>query len=307
MILKGREISTDTSWRAGRFDASAGPKQVLFGRMYEDFEIERSAFPAGSRVFAIASAGCTAIRLSEDHEVTAVDINPIQLAYAQRRALGAPVETGSAERMMQSGRRGFPLIGWTHKTLDTFFSLEDTDQQTMFWQKNLDTWRFRLAFDAATSRAVLRLTYAPNLLAMMPKHIGPVLRARMERCWSLHPNATNPYARSLFLDEADVDLVADSSLAHASKVHFACADAVSYLEGCAAGSFDAFTISNILDGATAVYCHRLFAALKRAASQNAVVVIRSFAESDAPSPTNYAARDRSILWGIVAVTEVAAL
>ena len=135
-------LSTDTPWLAGRFDATTGPPQLLFGRMYEDAEIEGKTFPRGSRVFAIASSGCTAIRLSEDHEVTAVDINPVQLAYAERRAQGAPIETGSAERMMRLARGLFPLIGWTRRRLDTFFAMQDPAKQLAYWKGTLDTQRF---------------------------------------------------------------------------------------------------------------------------------------------------------------------
>ena len=52
-------MTTATAWKAGRFDARVGPKQILFGRMYEDAAIERAAFRPGGRVFCIASAGCT--------------------------------------------------------------------------------------------------------------------------------------------------------------------------------------------------------------------------------------------------------
>jgi S-adenosylmethionine:diacylglycerol 3-amino-3-carboxypropyl transferase len=303
MKFKISDTETDTSWRAGRFDASTGREQVLFGRMYEDVEIERGAFPPGSRVFAIASAGCTAIRLSAEHDVTAVDINPVQLAYARRRAGGAPIEIGSVERMMMLGRKAFPLMGWTRGRLDTFLSLDETHQQNIFWQKHLNTWRFRQSFDMATSRALLGLIYAASFLRIMPSRIGPILRARMECCWSMHPNATNHYARTLFLDDPS----ADSCLESATTIRFACADAANYLENCPRGSFDAFTLSNVLDGATEAYRHRLFAAVKQAATPGAIVVIRSFANPDAPLPSNYAAQDRSMLWGITEVKEVEAL
>jgi len=65
--------------------------------MYEDSGIELRAFKPQSRVFCIASAGCTARALAAaGHEVTAVDINPMQLAYAKSRAAGEPAQVGSA-------------------------------------------------------------------------------------------------------------------------------------------------------------------------------------------------------------------
>jgi len=305
--VENPDRSAGTRWEAGRFDASSGPPQLLFGRMYEDSEIEATAFPRGSRIFAIASAGCTAIRLSVDHEVTAVDINPVQLAYAQRRARGAPRETGSAERMMRLCRNAFPLIGWTRQRFDTFFRMQDTGEQLRYWKETLDTQRFRRAFDTATTQALLRLIYARSFLERMPRHIGPVLRARLERCWTLHPNATNPYARSLFLDSDDPLTDMPSEVARYAPIHFACADAATYLEGCAPGSFDAFTLSNIFDGATAAYRERLMLAMKHAAASGATAVIRSFAEPDAELSPNYASQDRSPLWGVVQVAEVESL
>jgi S-adenosylmethionine:diacylglycerol 3-amino-3-carboxypropyl transferase len=301
------ETSTETLWKAGRLDTSPGPPQLLFGRMYEDVEIEGNAFPRGSRVFAIASAGCTAIRLSANHKVTAVDINPVQLAYAQRRAQGAARETGSAERLMRLGRNAFPLIGWTRQRFDTFFSMREPLEQLAYWKSTLDTQRFRHAFDTVTSQALLRLVYAPAFLERMPRRIGPALRARMERCWSLHPNATNPYARSLFFDGVDPYSDLSSGFSHRTPIRFVCADAASYLESCTPGCFDAFTLSNIFDGAMTVYRERLIHAMKRAATKDAVVVIRSFAEPESDSPANYAPQDRALLWGTVHIAEVRSL
>jgi Protein of unknown function (DUF3419) len=69
-------------WRNGRLDARPGPATVLFGRMHEDWSIEASLFPPGSRVLCIASAGCTALALADrGNIVTAVDINPAQIDY----------------------------------------------------------------------------------------------------------------------------------------------------------------------------------------------------------------------------------
>ena len=56
----------ETVWVAGRFDAKAQSKKILFGRMYEDAPgIELKAFKPKGRVLCIASAGCTA--MAPDH------------------------------------------------------------------------------------------------------------------------------------------------------------------------------------------------------------------------------------------------
>src|SRR5258708_17984571 len=79
-----------TPWQAGSFRGRT--RQLLFGAMYEDPAMELEAFAPRSRVFCIAAAGCTARALSAaGHDVTAVDINPEQVQYAQARAAGAPM------------------------------------------------------------------------------------------------------------------------------------------------------------------------------------------------------------------------
>ena len=62
-----------------------------------------------------------------------------------------------------------------------------------------------------------------------------------------------------------------------------------------------------MDGAEASYRARLFTAVKRAATPDAVVVLRSFGEPPAALATNRAAEDRAMLWGIVDVKPAASL
>ncbi|HEY6986911.1 MAG TPA: hypothetical protein VH369_00930, partial [Bryobacteraceae bacterium] len=85
-------------------------------------------------------------------------------------------------------------------------------------------------------------------------------------------------------------------------IRFACEDAASYLEACRPASFDAFSLSNIADGVPACYVGRLCRAIERAATPEAVVVTRSFAEPNRSIHENLAARDRSMIWGTVRVT-----
>jgi S-adenosylmethionine:diacylglycerol 3-amino-3-carboxypropyl transferase len=292
-----------TAWERGRFDARGGPRAVLFGRMYEDTVVEAAAFRPGGRVFCIASAGCTAMALAPRHEVVAVDINPVQLAYAERRIAGEPGVQGTAERVMAFARTFAPTVGWSAARLSTFLDLADPEAQAVYWRRHLDTRRFRAAFDGLLSLTALRAVYASPFLAFLPPRLGAVMRSRMERCFARHPNRTNPYARALLLGE----LPADAPPPDASAVRLVHADAAAFLEGEPAGGFDGFSLSNILDGADAAYERRLFAAVKRAAAPDATVVLRSFREPPAPRPTNRAAEDRAMLWGIVDVGPAAAL
>ncbi len=286
-----------TVWERGRFDARVGPSEVLFGRMYEDASIELDTFEPGSRIFCIASAGCMAMKLAPHHEVVAVDINPVQLAYANRRFEGDSGFRGKAERVMDLVRFFGPLVGWWPSRVRAFLELGDPVEQLEYWSRYLSTWRFRTAVDALFSVTALRSVYAPRFLDFLPRRLGVVMRGRMERCFARHPNRTNPYARALLLGELSSDPVPPE----AKDIRLVHADAASFLENGPPGSFDGFTLSNILDGVDDAYRQRLWAAVKRAAAPRAAVVVRSFGEASAGSPANRAADDRAMLWGSVLV------
>ena len=271
--------------------------------MYEDAEVECEAFRGSGRVFCIASAGDTARRLADDHEVVACDINPAQLAYARRRASGGPPETGDAERALSVARALMPLVGWTRRVLGAFLALSDVGEQVAFWQQHLDTRRFRAGLDLVMSPTILRAVYAPQLLSSLPANFGHVLKRRLERGFARHPNVLNPYAQSLLLGVT----VGERQPRAAQNIEFVEGDAAAWLESCPPGSFDGFSLSNILDGAEPSYRSRLGQAVRRAATGNAVVVLRSFAEPQPGLHNNRAESDRSLLWGIVDVRSAQAL
>jgi len=295
--------AAETVWEHGRFDARGGPGKVLFGRMYEDASIEVAAFRPGGRVFCIASAGCTAMLLAPRHDVVAVDINPVQLAYAEQRFAGERGVHGTAERVMAFGRSFAPLAGWWPARVREFLDLDDPAVQIEFWRRHLDTFRFRTAIDGLMSLTALRSVYAAPFLDFLPPRLGAVMRARMERCFARHGNRTNPYARALLLGE----LSTATPPPEAKDVQLVHADAATWLERQPAGSIDGFALSNILDGADGAYRLRLFDAVRRAAAPEAVVVLRSFREPPVGLSTNRAADDRAMLWGIVDVRPAATL
>ncbi|MBL8922993.1 MAG: DUF3419 family protein [Myxococcaceae bacterium] len=287
----------ETPWVAGRFDAKVSGRQVLFGRMYEDPAIELDAFKGAGRVLCIASAGCTAMKLAPHHEVVAVDINPVQLAYAAQRFAGEPPVRGKAERVMDVMRFFAPLVGWWPATLRAFLELDDPKAQAEFWRARLDTWRLRAALGLVFSFTALRAVYSSRFLDFLPRRLGAVFHQRLARGFANSPNRSNPWARALLLGELSTD-VPPPEVKQVQLVH---ADAASFLEGQPAQSFEGFTLSNILDGAAPAYRERLFAAVKRAAKPGAKVVLRSFGEPPGLLPTNRAAFDRSLLWGVVDV------
>ncbi len=290
-----------TGWARGRFDAQRGPRQLLFGRMYEDAAIERAAFAPGGRVFCIASAGCTALALAPDHDVAAVDLNPVQLAYAAGRIAGDPVVRGTAERLMAAGRAAAPLVGWSRAHLRALLDLDEPAAQLAYWRAHLDTRRFRAAFDGLLSVTALRAVYATPLLVGLPRRLGAVMRARLERGLGRHGNRDNVYLRALLLGDAPDP----SPPLQARTIQLEQADAAEYLERAPAASFDGFTLSNILDGGGAAYRRRLFAAIRRAAAPGAVVILRSFAEPRSALARERAGADRAAIWGSVEVRPAA--
>jgi S-adenosylmethionine:diacylglycerol 3-amino-3-carboxypropyl transferase len=267
--------------------------------MYEDTAIEARAFAPGGRVFCIASAGDTALALGGQHPVVAVDINPVQVNYARARLEGAPATAGAAERLLAVGRALLHLAGWRRAVVEEFLAFDSIEPQLGFWQQHLDNARFRAGVDLLLSGMGLRQVYASPFLRALPRRFGRVMRGRMERCFRHHPNATNPHARALLLGEYPPQ----SRPSH--PVEIVCADAAGYLESVPPRTFDGFTLSNVLDGTPAAYRARLLAAVRRAATDRARLVLRSFAEPEQPSTTNTAAEDRSMLWGCVHVTEPA--
>jgi hypothetical protein len=291
--------TASTPWRRGPFRIRAN--RISFGQTYEDSGIELRVFKKRSRVFSIAGAGCTVRALAAaGHQVTAVDIDTQQLAYARSRASGEPGRIGAAERVLALGRGFAALAGWTPEKLEEFLTFSNCSQQIEYWDQWLDTRLWRAGVDALLSERLLSLCYAGPFIASLPPQFGRQIRRRLRRCWASHPNRSNPYAASLLLG-----VPLDDPGPPSTPIRFVCADAADFLESSPPAAFDAFALSNIGDGASPEYLRRLRYAIKYAAAPDAVVVSRTFAEPASDTAANWATLDRSMLWGVVDVRSIA--
>jgi S-adenosylmethionine:diacylglycerol 3-amino-3-carboxypropyl transferase len=319
-------MNATTPWNRGRLDARRGKPRLLFGQMYEDWDIEAEVLPAAGRVFCIASAGSTSMALAaRGLTVTAVDINPAQVDYVRARLQGAAPRAGTADWFFAAGRRFLPLMGLRRSLIRQFLELADPSAQVRFWRAQLDTARFRAALALAINPLALRALYSSTFVRVLPKRFDRIIRARLERCWARHPNRTNPYAWRFFLgtDSPDAPTLPSPNVSNARmalkrrsrgptgpasgggiEIELVCADAAAYLESCPPASFIGFSLSNILDGTEPAYGERLMAAVRRSAQDGAVVVLRSFMEPPPGESTEWAAKDRSMLWGRLTVEKV---
>jgi S-adenosylmethionine:diacylglycerol 3-amino-3-carboxypropyl transferase len=301
-------MAATTPWGRGRLDAGRGHPRLLFGRMYEDWTVEAEVLPATGRVFCIASAGDTSAALAaRGLTVTAVDINPAQVDYVRARFAGAPPRAGTADRFFAAGRRFLPLMGLRRSLVRQFLELTDPAVQVRFWRTHLNTARFKAALAVAINPLALRAVYSGTFVRVLPPRFDRIIRARLERCWARHPNRTNQYAWQFFLG-IDPPGYSAPTLRESGggkvALELVCADAAAYLESCSPAHFIGFSLSNILDGTEAAYGERLMAAVRRSAQDGAVSILRSFMEPEPGESTEWAARDRSMLWGRLRVEKV---
>jgi len=191
------------------------------------------------------------------------------------------------------------------RELQRFLCLAAPPEQDRLWRQRLETRRLKAALRLALDRRLLRLAYAGVFPAILPPRFDLAVRERLARTFARHPNRDNPYAWRLLLGsdppEGEEPL---SPLAAGTAIDFACADAAEFLERCPEGSFDGFSLSNVLDAAPPPYRERLLAAVGRAAAPGAVAVLRSFLPPGDDAAALWAARDRSPLWGGIEVLHI---
>ncbi|CAL9450345.1 hypothetical protein SUDANB121_02443 [Nocardiopsis dassonvillei] len=295
-------------WSAGRILAlpGRGPR-LLFGRMYEDPRVELRAFPpAPARVLCIASAGDTAAALSRaGYDVTAIDVNPVQLAYARARLDGgAPAVAGSAELMLAAGRRAAALAlpAWRPAPLDAFLGLDDPPVQSSWWRTRLDGPGLRLLMGAALRPVgLLAATLAPGFRHVVPARFDAALRSRTARVVARHPNNDNPLLAALLAGRpADPPAPA----LRPGPVRWLAGDIAEHLESVPARTYDAVTLSNVLDGPGPAYRRRLRAAVERAVRPGGTAVLRSVGGTPGSAAAERAAEERCPLWGSLYATAV---
>ncbi|OXY92390.1 DUF3419 family protein [Streptomyces diastatochromogenes] len=295
---------TGTPWARGRLLGGFGGPGLLFGRMYEDWGVELAVFPPpGARVLCIASAGDTAAALAAaGYEVTAVDVNPVQLTYARERLAGAATREGTAEAVMRLGRGTAArlLPAWRRAELHDFLALDDPVEQLRRWRAELDTPGLRrLMRVALRPGGALAVALRPSFAGVVPPRFDEVLRRRLERTVGRHPNAHNPWLWRL-LAGAEPPGTPPPRAPGVRLVHD---DVVHALEQAPCGSYEAVTLSNVLDGPGPDFARRLRAAVRHAVRPGGVVVLRS-AREPGPGGPGWAAEDRSALWGVVRVVRL---
>jgi hypothetical protein len=289
-----------TPWGAGRFDARPGPARLLFGRTFEDPAIEQDLFPGSGTVLCIASAGDTARALAAPgRSVTAVDVNPAQLAEVRRRLAGHAPRAGAADHLLALGRAALVPLGWRPARLERFCRLRDPAEQAAQWRR-LASPAVRAAVRAALSPAVLRLAYGAPFAHLAPAGFGATMLDRIGARVTTSPNAENPWLARLLTGAWTRP---DPPAGAAGRIDLRAGDVATVLEGLPPGALDGISLSNVLDGPGPAYAARLLAAAHRAGRPGAPIIVRSLLVDDDrdPGARRLAERDRSLLWGAITV------
>jgi len=272
-------------------------QRLVFGRMYEDAAIESQVLPPG-RVLCIASAGDTALALAADgRQVVAVDLNHAQISYVRSRLDGAPTRSGSVERLLAGARMVLDHTAWRRADLPAFCRLNDLAEQQLRWRRDFDTPTFRAVLGSVLSPLSVRAAGFAAFTSGVGTRFDSLMRDRLHLGLGRHRNADNPYLQALLLGRLGSTAGGSAGGAAADAIDLLRVDVAGYLESAPVGSFNGFSLSNVLDGADAAYCQRLRAAVRRAAAPGAVAVWRTFRTATSDADREWAARDRSLFWG----------
>lgn len=293
---------TRGSRRKGR--SSANPRQrLLHGWDWVDPRIELEELAPGSRVLVTAGAGEMVAALAHaGHRVTGIGANREQLDYARRRVAGGPFEPGAAERLFEIGRGMVRAASpaWSRRRMAQFLQQDDPLRAAAEWKERLDNrtlasiLRTMLGPAGMLSALVLRDFSTP-----IPPHFDEAIRGRIGRALRKHAPAGNPYAWRLLLGEE----MPGHRLPQVDPASVAWVDEplLDHLERVAPGSYDAISLSNVVDGADERWVRDLRKAAVRAVTPGGPVIARSFATTMDDEAAKRARRDRAMLWGSIVV------
>lgn len=291
-----------TARRRGR--TSANPRQrLLHGWDWSDPRIELEELAPASRVLVSGGAGeMIAALAAAGHRVTAIASNQHQLDYARRRVAGAPFEPGAAERLIDLGRGMIRAASpaWSRRRMRQFLQEGDPLRAAAAWKAKLDNrtlasiLKTMLGPAGTLSALVLRDFSTP-----IPPHFDEAIRGRIGRALRKHAPRDNPYAWRLLLGEEQPG----SSLppVDPATIRWVEEPLLDHLEQVAPGSYDAMTLSNVIDGADERWIRDLRKAALRAVMPGGPVITRSFATTMDDEAAKRARRDRAMLWGSIVV------
>ncbi|SDS26117.1 hypothetical protein SAMN04489719_1912 [Agrococcus carbonis] len=293
---------TRGSRRIGR--SSANPRQrLLHGWDWVDPRIELEELAPGSRVLAVAGAGeLVGALAAAGHRVSAVASNRHQLDYARRRVAGAPFEPGAAERLFDLGRGMVRAVSpaWSRRRMRQFLQEDEPLRAAAAWKAKLDNrslasiLKTMLGPAGALSALVLRDFSTP-----IPPHFDEAIRGRIGRALRKHAPRDNPFAWRLLLGE-DLPGLRPPHV-EPGAITWIEAPLLEHLESVEPGSYDAISLSNVVDGADERWVRDLRKAAVRATAPGGPVIARSFATTMDDDAAKRARRDRAMLWGSVVV------
>ncbi|MCH1884204.1 hypothetical protein [Agrococcus sp. ARC_14] len=295
-------VLTRGSRRKGR--SSANPRQrLLHGWDWADPRIELEELAPGSRVLAAAGAGEMIAALADaGHHVTALASNRHQLDYAARRVAGGDFEAGAAERLIDLGRGMIRAASpaWSRRRMRQFLQEDEPLKAAEHWKSRLDNRTLAsilktMLGPAGTLSALILRDFATPI----PPHFDEAIRGRIGRALRKHAPRDNPYAWRLLLGEElrghRLPVVDPSTISWISE------PLLDHLEHVAPGSYDAVTLSNVIDGADERWVRDLRKAAMRAVVPGGPVIARSFATTMDDEAAKRARRDRGMLWGSIVV------
>jgi len=215
---------------------------------------------------------------------------------------GGPFEPGAAERLFDLGRGMVRAASpaWSRRRVRQFLQQDDPLRAAAEWEQRLDNrtlasiLRTMLGPAGALSALILRDFSTP-----IPPHFDEAIRGRIARALRKHAPADNPFAWRLLLGE---DLPRHRlPRVDAASVEWVDEPLLDHLERAARGSYDAISLSNVIDGADERWVRDLRKAAIRTVAPGGPIIARSFATTMDDDAAKRARRDRAMLWGSVVV------